>query len=299
MHINSWLNTIAPAGSDDYYGLRNIDSEKQNAIKLILALFDTIFNIPLTLSDDNLVNIKLRWWKEEMIKTERKEASHPLCIALSPIMAKYHLSYNALLQFISAIEGIVHHCQFPTEQSLRDFYTYTYGIRERMIAKILCPNASQYSDAIHHLAYSLALIDNLKHIYRRAKKMYLFFSDEETRELGIDKNIVLTMRISDSLKKLFEKQIEQASKHWKSAINIVRSNKISCQPRRTSHPQDINNTKVKASFGWHDALRPLFLRTQLGLKWCDLIRDENFPLFTHQVDIAPLRKWWHTLRISV
>lgn len=271
MNITSWLNTIAPPGSDNYYALRKISPEKQHAIKVILALFETIFQIPFTLSDDSLVRIKCRWWKEEIMKTQQGHASHPLCIELFSVMQTYQLNYNALLQMISTIENIVQNCQFPTEQSLRDFYTYTYGIRERMIAKILLPDAAQFADSIHHLAYSLALIDNLKHIRQRALKTYVFFNDEEAREVGVDKNVVLTMKTSEPLTKLFERQVKKAQKHFKLSVEKLTLNEVSCQP--------------------------LFLRTRLGLKWCELIRDENFPLFTHHVELTPLRKWWYSLTI--
>lgn len=262
-----WNNLIAPPGSDNYYALRKIKPEKQNAIKIILELFAAIFKIPFTLSDDHLVKIKLRWWKEEIIKTQQGHASHPLCIELFSIMKNYQLNYNALLQIIDAIESIVQNCQFPSEQSLRDFYTYTYGIRERMIAKILSPDASQFSETIHHLAYSLALIDNLKHIRQRALKTYVFFSDEEARELGVDKNLVLTMKISEPLKKLFEAQIKKARKHY----DIAKGER-------------------------HSPLQSLMIKCHLGLKWCELVRDEDFPLFTHQIELTPLRKWWHCWR---
>lgn len=274
MNLSPWLDTIAPPGSDNYYALGKITPEKQQAITIILALFETILQIPFTLSDDNLVRIKLRWWKEEIIKTQQRQASHPLCQALFSMMEKYQLNYNALLQMISAIEDIVQNCQFPTEQSLRDFYTYTYGIRERMIAKILLPEEKQYSEAIHHLAYCLGLIDNLKHIRQRAMKMYAFFSDEETRALGVDKNLVMTMKISEPLKKLFQVQIEKAYEHFLLGSKMLAFNGVSPQRR----------------------LRASLIRVSLGLKWCELVRDENFPFFTHQLELTPLRKWWHSLK---
>ncbi|MES2203850.1 MAG: squalene/phytoene synthase family protein [Pseudomonadota bacterium] len=270
--INQWLDNITLAGSDNYYALLKIEPEKKHAIKILLALFEILITMPFVLSEDAMVHAKLRWWKEELIKTQQQHASHPLSMALEPIMEKYHLNYNALLQSISAIENIVQNCQFPTEQSLRDFYTHTYGIRERIIAKILLPESKQYSEAIHHLAYCLGLIDNLKHLRQRAIKTYAFFSDEEARELGIDKNLVLTMKISEPLKKLLARQIEKAQEHFQLGSEKLTSNGVS--PQR--------------------GLKPSLIRVSLGLKWCELVRDEKFSLFTHQIELTPLRKWWYT-----
>jgi phytoene synthase len=188
-----------------------------------------------------------------------------------PVMEKYQLNYNALLQCISAIEDRVQQSQFSDEQSLRDYYTYTYGIRERMIAKIIFPEATQYSEAIHHIAYSLGLIDNLKNIRARAAKTYVFFTDEEARALSVDKNLVLSMKISEPLKKLFEHHVEKAKQHFQIGADFIRAT-------NRSH------------------LQPLLLRGHLGLQWGDLIKKEQFPLFTHQVELTPLRRWWCCLK---
>ncbi len=266
---HDWIDAVAPAGSDNYYALSGLETHKQEAIKIILAVFDNIMSMPFVLREDEIVRTKLRWWKEELIKTQQQHASHPLCIALMPIMEKYQLSYNALLQCISTIEDRVQQSQFPDEQSLRDYYTYTYGIRERIIAKIIFPETKQHSEAIHHIAYSLGLIDNLKHIRARAAKTYVFFADEEARALNVDKNLVLSMKTSESLKKLFKHHIDKAQQHFQ-----------------------IGADSIRATTGG-SLLRPLLLRGHLGLQWCELIKKEQFPLFTHQVELTPLRRWWY------
>ena len=272
--INQWIENTAPPGSDNYYALLKVAPNKKHSIKILLALFEIFLTMPFVLNEDEMVRAKLRWWKEELIKAQQHHASHPLSIALKPIMESYQLNYNALLQSISTIENIVQNCQFPTEQSLRDFYTHTYGIRERMIAKILFPESKQYSESIHHLAFCLGLIDNLKHIRQRAAKTYVFFTDEEARELNVDKNLILTIKISEPLKKLFQRQIEKAHKHFQLAIEKLAFNEVSPQRR----------------------LGPSLMRVSLGLKWCDLISQEQFPLFTHKTELTPIRKWWHSWR---
>lgn len=267
--LNFWLKEIAQAGSDDYYALRKVEKSKQEELKIILALFDAIMKIPFRLKEDALVKIKLNWWKEELIKTQRDQASHPLTQALFFIMKAYQLNYNALLQFITALEEITQYCQFPNEQSLRDFYTYTYGIRERMILKILCPNQSDImKESVHHGAYCLALIDNLKYIRERALKTYIFFSDEETKSLNIDKNLILSLKLSPDLMTLFEHQIQKAKEQ---ATYLYQKNQGN----------------------W--LVHPFFrIRCELALRWGDLIKDEKFPLFTHHIELTALRKWWYS-----
>ncbi len=271
--ISPWLDHISPPGSDNYYALSRLETDKQEAIKVILAVFDTIMSMPFVLREDEIVRTKLRWWKEELIKTQQKHASHPLCIALAPIMEKYQLNYNALLQCISAIEDRVQHSQFPDEQSLQDYYTYTYGIRERMMAKILFSEEKQHAEAIYHIAYSLGIIDNLKHVRARAAKTYVFFTDEEAGALNVDKNLVLSMKISEPLKKLFGHHVDKAKQHFQIGADFIRATNRS-------------------------PLQPLLLRGHLGLQWGELIKKEQFPLFTHQLELTPLRRWWISRKYS-
>jgi hypothetical protein len=142
-----------------------------------------------------------------------------------------------------------------------------------MLAKITCTEAQQYAEAIHHFAYSLGMIDNLKHIRQRASKLYVFFTDEEAQQLALDKNLVLTLKISAPLKKLFTYHIEKARQQFQQGLDLLS-----------------NKQTMTAS------LLPLILRTHLGLKWAELIIEEQFPLFSQQTELTPLRKWWYCWR---
>ncbi|MCD8499575.1 MAG: hypothetical protein LRY43_00065 [Gammaproteobacteria bacterium] len=69
------------------------------------------------------------------------------------------------------------------------------------------------SEEIHHGAYALALVDNLKNIRQRTLKTYVFFSDEEAQTLSTNKNIVLTRQMSDDLKELVSHHIKKIFYH--------------------------------------------------------------------------------------
>lgn len=263
MRIKKTPLASAVPGSDNYYALRTVAQAPRAAIALLLTLFDTLLKIPFTLSEDSLVRIKLQWWHEEIQKTEQQHASHPLCLALYAVMDRYSLPYTALLDLINTLQTIVQQCPSTTEASLRHFYSHTYGIRERMIAQILVPHALERDEHIQTGAYCLAVIDNLRHLRQRALKSYVFFSEEEARALGVDKNQILTLTASESLTVLAQRQIEKIEAHF----------------------QRIKNTPPLY-------LQPLLIRVYLGLQWCYLARDEAFPLFTHHIELTPLRKWW-------
>jgi len=270
MTNDTWSKTIIAPGSDNYYALRDIPTKERQAIVTILSFFNTIMAVPFTVTDDHVAHHKLQWWQADIIKSTQNTASHPLSTEIASVTKAYHLNHNVLLQFIRTIENLIQNCQFRTEQSLRDFYTYTYGIRERMIAKILSPNAAAVSEEIHHGAYALALVDNLKNIRQGTLKTYVFFSDEETETLGKNKNIVLTRQMSEDLKELISHHIKKIFYHGDMVQN------------KKNYP----------------ALHPLIIRIELAKRWCTLIQEEDFPLFTNHIDLTPLRKWWHTRKIK-
>lgn len=75
------------------------------------------------------------------------------------------------------------------------------------------------------------------------------------------------MKISEPLKKLFGHHVDKAKQHFQIGADFIRATNQS-------------------------PLQPLLLRGHLGLQWGDLIKKEQFPLFTHQVELTPLRRWW-------
>lgn len=257
--------TITVPGSDYYYSLRKLPKDVSCAVSTIFELFENIIRIPTQITNDSIAHLKLQWWKKEILETEQNQGTHPLSNTLHTIMKKYCLSYHAWLQIISTVEGTLQSCQFPTEQSLRDYYTYTYGIREKMIAKVLLGGLTTDAQAIYHFAYCLGLIDQLQHLRDYAKRMYGFFSDEELAAISMQKAELFGLRTTHNIQRLIQQQIIKAELSFKTGLDLP--------PKATLKK-----------------LRCITIRCRLALTWAGLLNSEDYQLLEKKILLTPLRK---------
>ncbi len=258
-------NFLSPPGSDYYYSLKKLPLTTANAIDNIFSVFDHITRIPITVSNDSIAHIKLQWWKKEIIETQQHNGTHPLSEMLYNTMNTHQLNFNSWLQIISTTENTLQSCQFTTEQSLRDYYTYTYGIREKMIAKILLPDVNAHSQAIYHFAYCLGLIDNLKNLHDFSKKMYGFFSDEELSSLSMKKAELFSLKTNPKIQELITLQTKKAKNTFEEGLLLL--------------PKEA-----------HKAIRCIIIRCHLALTWATLLQSEEYQILEKKIILTPFRK---------
>lgn len=261
------MTTKITPGSDNYYSLIKLPKSQANEIKVIIELFDNLLSIPTSVSDDQIAHAKLQWWSQELSNIAHGKGSHPISQNLYNIIKNYQINPGAFGQAINTIENTLQDTQFKTEQDLRNYYTYTAGIKERMIAKITFPESPQYTQAIYSLAYCLGLINNLKVLRINAKKLYGFFSDEELNSLSMQKAELFSFITNRNIEKLIILQINKAKEAYKNGLNAL--------PEKH-----------------HKQLRCLITRCKLALAWAKLLKSENYQVLEKQISLTAIRKFF-------
>lgn len=262
-------------GSDLYYSLIKSPKSQARDIQIILELFENLLSIPTNVSDDQVAHAKLQWWSDEIIKISQNQGTHPISQDLYKIITQYQINPNAFGQVISTIENTLQNTQFETEQEIRNFYTYTLGIRERMIAKICFANSknktntdpAEYSQAIYHLAYCVGLINNLKNLRTNAQKLYGFFSDEKLNNLAMQKAELFSLKTNNNIKNLIITELKKANQAYQDGLILI--------PKK--------HRKYLSS---------LIIQCKLALTWGKLLPSENYEVLEKQISLTPIRKYF-------
>ncbi|MCB1763000.1 MAG: squalene/phytoene synthase family protein [Gammaproteobacteria bacterium] len=76
---------FSPVGSSVFYSIRFAPPEQHSALSLANAFYLTLRNIPLTCSDPAVAGEKLNWWRQEIARSEKFQAQHPLAKAMSEL----------------------------------------------------------------------------------------------------------------------------------------------------------------------------------------------------------------------
>ena len=78
MNHDYCYHNSAPKGSDNYYSLLKFDYTIKQKIAAIYCLFNTIFTIPFSVSDDAIAKTKLGWWQQELERSMQGNPTHPI-----------------------------------------------------------------------------------------------------------------------------------------------------------------------------------------------------------------------------
>lgn len=270
--LTTWVEELIPAGSDDYYRLLGLKLNKKQALQSLLCFFNNIDKILLSTHDDAVCQQKLSWWQQEVSSTYQEKASHPITKALAPFIKQYDLAQNSFNEYIESTQSLITHCRFDTFQDYLVFTMHCAGLRELLIAQVLTPNAADTTNKpdIFQFALCIDLIDQLKQLRNKLSKGFIFFDNATLATFSIERRDLLRLKTPAEFSKLI-------SDH--------------CQKARAA----FEGTFTKLSKQQKKQLRPIIVRCVLGLKWCDCIKEENYPILQKHISLTPMRKWLFVL----
>lgn len=101
-----WLfpNRATPAGSSAYYSIRLSPPRLRDDLGLLLGWYREVLSVPAEVSDPGVARLKLQWWREELERTYRGSAQHPLCQALTRTLDAHALPQAPFLGLIETVE---------------------------------------------------------------------------------------------------------------------------------------------------------------------------------------------------
>lgn len=106
---DEWLfpNRATPSGSSAYYSVRLSPPAARDALALLLGWYREIWSVLEGVSDPGVARLKLQWWREEIERSHRGTAQHPLTQALSPEIRAHRLPPAPFQGVIDAVEDRV------------------------------------------------------------------------------------------------------------------------------------------------------------------------------------------------
>jgi phytoene synthase len=256
MNLNYCLEHIAPKGSDNHYALLKLPHETKQKISAVLHLFDTIFSIPFTVSDEEIAKVKLAWWKGEIDNTQQGKPTHPI----TQIFSHFKLDLSPSLSLIHELDTLFGYCRFDNIEDLMVFIINTFGQSETAIARLMGEDIETHREAILQAATLLALTYFVRHLRQHSKRSFFFLPESELTQCNVSHKNILDFTTTDNIKQLLSLQHDKVMK-------------------ADSFKQ----------------CRPTFLRCKLAKQWWKAVKSERYQVLEKQVLIPALRKFFLVL----
>lgn len=254
-----YYQQTCPVGSDLYYSLRKLTTEKREAIVFIVAFYNAIYHILFNCSDMTIAHTKLRWWKDQVEKMYCQQADHPIAQALQKFLMIYNLPKKYFLETIIGMETYLNTPLFPSQQEVYHHLCHTAGARELLINQVM----GNYNEDIIRLTYQvtagLELTQQISRLRYLTVHGHCFFDEYSLGEHQLTAQSFIVLKTTENIRLLLKQKVELARQYLKQANTLS---------------------------------QPFQLRAKFALALLNKIEKKQYQVLEQEVQLVPLYKFY-------
>lgn len=255
---------VLTPGSSLYYALLFVQPAIKSNLVPLIAFVKTIYQITMNYNEPDIAKTKLQWWQQEIINLYQSKPSHPISHELLPVIKDNKIPQQLFSEYLDGATLKINTDHFCTQKDIALFSYREFGVMLTAMCYTSVDTPSKLSQALHHFAYSLTLVDFI--IYARKYHEHgkrIFPLDA----LEADRDEIL----------LFSDYVVLAKAQYDKALSEL-------------------DKKDKKE------LRALITYNKIKLKLLDEIKHDKFRVFDYAYQLTPLRKfliaWWEKWSVS-
>lgn len=214
------LDKCRQSGSSFTSSFRFLSKEKREAMIVLYAFCREIDDVVDECSDADVARTTLNWWRGEIGETFREggKPTHPVCRALVPVVQRYSLPQEQLLEIIDGMEMDLEHARYADFKSLQ-----LYCYRVASVVGLLSAEIFGYTDRetlkyAHDLGLAFQLTNIIRDVGEDARRNRIYLPMEELRRFDVPAADILNANETENFHKLMAFQIERARGYYRQAF---------------------------------------------------------------------------------
>ncbi|MES2423129.1 MAG: presqualene diphosphate synthase HpnD [Pseudomonadota bacterium] len=263
----------AASGSSFYYAFLFLPKPRRAAITAFYAFCREIDDVVDEVSDPGVARTKLAWWQTEVAKSYAGQPSHPVMLALMPLVADYGIEQRHL-------QAVIEGCQMDLEQTryldfpgLQRYCHLVAGIVGEVSARIFGQTEAATTAYAHKLGLAFQLTNIIRDVGEDALRGRIYLPVSELQQFDVKAHELLKRTYSDRFTALMQFQAQRAHQYYDEALAL-----LPAQDRRSQKP---------------GLMMASIYRTLLR----EIERD-NFQVLHQRIALTPLRKFWLAWRVQ-
>ena len=225
------------SGSSFTSSFRFLPADKRRAMTVLYAFCREIDDVVDECSDANVARTTLNWWRGEVaaiyadcgrVDAEQRgtprrtpggcRPTHPVCQALVPVVQRFKLPQEHLLEIIDGMEMDLDQPRYADFKSLQ-----LYCYRVASVVGLLSAEIFGYSDRetlkyAHDLGIAFQLTNIIRDVGEDARRNRIYLPMDEMQQFGVTAADILQSRETDNFHRLMAFQIERARHYYKQAL---------------------------------------------------------------------------------
>lgn len=169
-------------------------------------------------SDSGVARTALNWWRGEVAAIYGGSPTHPVCQALVPIVKRYNLPQEHLLEIIDGMEMDLDQPRYPDFKSLQ-----LYCYRVASVVGLLSAEIFGYTDRetlkyAHDLGIAFQLTNIIRDVGEDARRNRIYLPMDELQQFGVTASDILNANETENFHRLMAFQIERARRYYQQAL---------------------------------------------------------------------------------
>ena len=257
----------AASGSSFYYAFLFLPRERRAAITAFYAFCREVDDVVDEISDAQVAQTKLAWWRREVQSAFAGQPSHPVMQALMPLAPVYGIT-------AAHLEAVIEGCQMDLTQSryldLPDLSRYCHlvaGIVGEVAARIFGQTQEATTAYAHKMGLAFQLTNIIRDVGEDALRGRIYLPISELQQFDVKAHELIKRQYSERFTALMQFQTERALALYDEALALLPT-----EDRRAQKP---------------GLMMASIYRTLLRE-----IQADGYQVLHQRVSLTPLRKFW-------
>ncbi len=263
----------AASGSSFYYAFLFLPAPRRAAITAFYAFCREVDDVVDDTVDATIARTKLAWWKSEVAKAFAGQPTHPVMLALMPMVTDYGIEQRHL-------QAVIEGCQMDLEQTryldfpnLQRYCHLVAGEVGEVAAKIFGQSQAQTTRYAHTLGQALQLTNIIRDVGEDAMRGRIYLPVNELQQFDVKAHEILKRSYSDRFTALMQFQAQRAHRLYDEALALL--------------PQDDRR-----------AQKPGLMMASIYRTLLREIESDKFQVLHQRVHLTPLRKIWLAWKVQ-
>lgn len=258
---------VRQSGSSFTSSFRLLPREKREAMTVLYAFCREVDDVVDECSDAAVARTTLNWWRAEVANIYAGNPQHPVCRALVPVVRRYQLAEEYLLEII---DGMAMDLEQPRYADFKSLQLYCYRVAS--VVGLLSAEIFGYRDRrtlkyAHDLGIAFQLTNIIRDVGEDAGRGRIYLPLDELDRFDVTPDELLRGEVSPGLRALLQFQIERAEGLYSEALAL-----LPAEDRRSQRAGLIMAAIYRS-----------LLRE---------IRRDNTRVMRYRVSLTPLHKLW-------
>lgn len=208
------------SGSSFTGSFRFLTAERRRAMTVLYAYCREIDDVVDECSDANVARTTLNWWRAEIAAVFREggQPTHPVCLALVPVVKRFNLPQEHFLEIIDGMEMDLEQHSYADFKSLQ-----LYCYRVASVVGLLAAEIFGYTDRktlkyAHDLGIAFQLTNIIRDVGEDARRGRIYLPLDELAQFGVHTKDILSYQETPEFQQLMGFQIERAQHYYDQAL---------------------------------------------------------------------------------